>query len=95
MVIQYSEKSTKSIDLTEINTKEFTVLFNGITTGGRVVIKIPNTYIASSTCYYYGGASNGMDNLYAVCKITNGVLTFTAYSKQGVDDTSASMRVLY
>ena len=93
LLIQYLEKDSKSIDLNNYpNVKEFTVLFAGSI--ARVVIKIPNYAIRSSTCYYYGG-TGGSDSVYAVCKNTNGVLTFTEFSKQGVSDTTSSMRVLF
>ncbi|RKJ31471.1 hypothetical protein D7X25_35900 [bacterium 1XD42-8] len=60
----------------------------------RVTILILNTFLDSEGAYYYGGASNGSDNLYAVAQITNVSASFIRYSK-GSNDYSSGIMYLY
>ena len=60
----------------------------------RVTILIPNNFLDSEGAYYYGGASNGADNLYAVARITNTSASFIRYSK-GSNDYSSGIMYLY
>lgn len=94
MLVQYSEKDTKIIDVSKINSKELTVLFSDSVNGFRVTIKIPNLYL-DGWGYYYGGASNGTDNLYAVILFNNKRLRYVSFTKQGQELINGSMRVLY
>ena len=92
LVIQYNEKDTKTINLNNIQAKEFTVLFQGGVI--RETIKIPNYSLVGSR-YFYAGASNGTDNVYCVCNITDGILKYIAIQKQGTEQTDGHIRVLY
>lgn len=92
LVIQYSEKDTKTINLNNINAKEFTVLCQGGVV--RVIIKIPNFSLSGSR-YFYAGASNGSDTVYCVCKVSDGILSYVSIQKQGIEQTDGHMRVLY
>ncbi len=62
----------------------------------RATINIPNFYLdPTAGAYYYGGASNGSDNIYAVCKFTDASATFVAFSKAGQDLSGGVMIVYY
>lgn len=61
----------------------------------RTTVHIPNYYFESTGAYYYGGASNGIDNVYAVCNFTDTSATFVAFSKGEIDLSGGVMIVYY
>lgn len=60
----------------------------------RATVSIPNFYLESTGSYYYGGGSNGTDNIYAVCNFTDTSATFVAFSK-GIQDLSGGVMIVY
>ena len=85
----------QSIDISQFKkAREFLCLF--AFGSYRATINIPNFYLdPTAGAYYYGGASNGSDNIYAVCKFTDASATFVAFSKAGQDLSGGVMIVYY
>lgn len=85
----------QSIDISQFKkAREFLCLF--AFGSYRTTINIPNFYLdPTAGAYYYGGASNGSDNIYAVCKFTDASATFVAFSKAGQDLSRGAMIVYY
>ncbi len=85
----------KSIDISQSKDKarEFICLF--AFGSYRVTIIIPNFFLESTGAYYYGGGTNGTDDLYAVCNFTDTSATFVAFSKGGQDLSGGVMIVCY
>lgn len=85
----------KSIDISQSKNKarEFMCLFAfGYY---RVTIIIPNFFLESTGAYYYGGGTNGTDDIYAVCNFTDTSATFVAFSKGEIDLSGGVMIVYY
>ncbi len=84
-----------SVDISNVfsDAREFLAMF--AFSAYRVTINIPNAFIDANGNFYYGGASNGADNLYAVAKISKTKITFIAFSKGGNDYSAGNMQVFY
>ena len=85
----------KIIDISQSKNKarEFMCLF--AFGNYRVTIIIPNFFLGSTGAYYYGGGTNGTDDIYAVCNFTDTSATFVAFSKGGIDLSGGVMIVYY
>lgn len=92
MIGACSGEGSVNISSVQKNAREFLCLF--AFSNYRVTIIIPNFYLDESS-YYYGGASNGVDNLYAVVFIGSKTAKFVSFTKGTQNFASGNMTVYY